>query len=173
MSRCAIRGWCFAPEAITRTSSSALYSRKRSTRICQDIEWSGSGRIVGRLEVPLFPGYVFVQPRLDQLEKVRRVPGSCGFVVQGSQPAVMPQKELDAVRILAGSGADLTVTRWLILWQRVEVIAGPFMGVQGQLIRIKSQDRLLINAWLVSRSVSVDVYYSEIEIIQDSRARKI
>jgi transcription antitermination factor NusG len=85
----------------------------------------------------------------------------------------MPQKELDAVRILAGSGADLTVTRWLILGQRVEVIAGPFMGVQGQLIRIKSQDRLLINAWLVSRSVSVEVDYGEIEIIQDSRARKI
>lgn len=117
------------------------------------------------LEVPLFPGYVFVQPRLDQLEKVRGVRGACGFVVRGSKPAAMPQKELDAVRILAGSGAHLAVHPTFIPGQRVEVIAGPFMGVQGELIRVKSQDRLVINASLVSSSVSVEVDSGEIAIL--------
>jgi transcription antitermination factor NusG len=109
------------------------------------------------LEVPLFPGYMFVQPRLDQFEKIRCVRGSCGFVVQGGKPAAMPKKELEAVRILAGSGADLAVNSQLIPGQRVEVIAGPFMGVEGELIQVKSQDRLVINAYLVSSSVSVEV----------------
>jgi transcription antitermination factor NusG len=118
------------------------------------------------LEVPLFPGYVFVQPRLDQLEKVRCIRGSCGFVVRGSKPAAMPQKELDAVRIMAGSGAALGVNPTLIPGQRVEVIAGPFMGVQGELIRVKSQDRLVINASLVSSSVSVEVDSGEIAILE-------
>lgn len=119
----------------------------------------------GTLEVPLFPGYVFVQPRLDQLEKVRCVRGACGFVVRGSKPATMPQKVLDAVRILAGSGADLAVNPTLTPGLRVQVIAGPFTGIQGELIRVKSQDRLVINAALVSSSVSVEVDSSEIAIL--------
>jgi transcription antitermination factor NusG len=117
------------------------------------------------LELPLFPGYVFVQPRLNQLEKVRCARGSCGFIVRGGKPAAMPQKELEAVRIRAGSGADLAVKPTLFPGQRVEVIRGPFMGVQGELIRVKSQNRLVINASLVSSSVSVEVDSDEIAIL--------
>jgi transcription antitermination factor NusG len=117
------------------------------------------------LEMPLFPGYVFVQPRIDQFENIRYVRGSCGFVVQGDKPAEMPEKELAAVRILVGSGAELAVNPKLIPGQKVEVIAGPFMGVQGELIRVKSQDRLVINAYLVSSSVSVEVDADKIAIL--------
>lgn len=117
------------------------------------------------LEVPLFPGYVFVQPRQDQLEEVRCVRGSCGFVVRGSKPAAMPQEELDAVRIMARSGVDLAVNPTLIPGQRVEVISGVFIGIQGELIRLKSRDRLVINASLVSSSVSVEVDSGEIAIL--------
>jgi transcription antitermination factor NusG len=121
------------------------------------------GRAV--LEMPLFPGYVFVQPRLDQFESIRYVRGSCGFVVQGDKPAAMPEKDLQAVRILEGSGAELAVNPKLIPGQRVEVIAGPFMGVQGELIRVKSQLRLVINAQVVNGSVSVEVDYDKVAIL--------
>jgi transcription antitermination factor NusG len=117
------------------------------------------------LEMPLFPGYVFVQPRVDQFENIRYVRGSCGFVVQGDKPAAMPDKELEAVRILAHSGAELAVNPKLIPGQRVQVIAGPFMGVQGELIRVKSQVRLVLNAHLVSSSVSVEVDSDNIAIL--------
>jgi transcription antitermination factor NusG len=117
------------------------------------------------LDMPLFPGYVFVQPRIDQFENIRYVRGSCGFVVQGDKPAQMPEKELAAVRVLIGSGAELAVNPKLIPGQKVEVIAGPFMGVQGELIRVKSQDRLVINAYLVSSSVSVEVDADKIAIL--------
>jgi transcription antitermination factor NusG len=117
------------------------------------------------LEMPLFPGYVFVQPRVDQFENIRYVRGSCGFVVQGDQPAAMPEKDLQAVRILAVSGAELAVNPKLIPGQRVEVIAGPFMGVQGELIRVKSQVRLVINAHLVNSSVSVEVDTDKVAVL--------
>lgn len=117
------------------------------------------------LEMPLFPGYVFVQPQVDEYEKIRTVRGSCGFVVQGSKPAAMPEKELEAVRLLVCSGAELAVDPRLIPGQKVQVIAGPFMGLQGELIRVKSQDRLVINAHLVSSSVSVEVDSNTIAIL--------
>jgi transcription antitermination factor NusG len=117
------------------------------------------------LEMPLFPGYVFVQPEEDQFEKLRTVRGSCGFVVQGSRPAAMPEKELEAVRILVRSGAELDVDPRLIPGQKVEIIAGPFMGLEGELIRVKSQQRLVINAHVVGSSVSVEVDSNTISIL--------
>lgn len=117
------------------------------------------------VEMPLFPGYVFVQPRVDQFEKIRYIRGSCGLVLSGSKPAAMPERDLEAVRILVSSGAALAVNPRLIPGQRVEVLAGPFMGIQGELIRVKSQERLVINAHLLSSSVSVEVDSDKIAIL--------
>jgi transcription antitermination factor NusG len=109
------------------------------------------------VKVPLFPGYVFVQPRADQFEKIRYVPGSCGLVIAGSRPAAMPDRDLEAVKILVRSGASLATNPRLFPGQRVEVRSGPFMGIQGELIRVNAQERLVINAHLLSSSVSVEV----------------
>lgn len=109
------------------------------------------------LEMPLFPGYVFVQPTTDQFEKMRYIPGSCGLIFFGSQPAAMPETDLQAVKILVRSGAELAQNSRLFPGRRVEVISGPFMGVQGELVRFQSRDRLVINAHLLSSSVSVEV----------------
>lgn len=117
------------------------------------------------LELPLFPGYVFVQPSIDQYENIRYIPGSCGLVFAGNKPAAMPTRDLEAVKILVRSGAELTVNPKLIPGQRVEVIAGPFMGVQGELIRVKSHERLVINAHLLSSCVSVEVDSDKISIL--------
>ena len=114
----------------------------------------GQKRVVER---PLFPGYVFVQPRVEQFEKIRYIRGSCGFVFAGTKPATMPQSDLDAVRVLVDSGAALTVATDLVPGQRVRVVSGPFAGASGELVRIKSRDRLVINAQALNSSVSVEV----------------
>lgn len=117
------------------------------------------------LEMPLFPGYVFVRPRAEQYEDIRYIRGSCGFVLTGSTPAAMPEKDLESVKVLVASGFALAVNPQLIPGQRVKVIAGPFMGVQGELIRLKSEERLVINAALLGSSVSVEVDSSNVVTI--------
>ena len=109
------------------------------------------------LEVPLFPGYVFVQPRADQFEKIRYIPGSCGLVFSGNGPAAMPEGDMEAVKILVRSGAALAPNPRLIRGQRVQVMSGPFMGIQGEFVRTQGRERLVINAHLLSSSVSVAV----------------
>lgn len=117
------------------------------------------------MEMPLFPGYIFVQPREDQYENIRYIRGSCGLIFTGDKPAAMPEKDLDAVRVLVESGTQLAVNPALIPGQRVEVIAGPFMGIQGELVRIKNEQRLVINAPLLSSSVSVEVAADEVSVL--------
>jgi transcription antitermination factor NusG len=109
------------------------------------------------LKLPLFPGYVFVQPRADQFEKIRYIPGSCGLVFVGNKPAAMPERDLEAVKILVHSGASLAANARLFAGQRVKVMAGPFAGIEGELIRFNSAERLVINAHLLNSSVSVEV----------------
>jgi transcription antitermination factor NusG len=109
------------------------------------------------LGVPLFPGYVFVQPRADQFEKIRYIPGSCGLLLLDNRPAAMPESDLEAVKILVRSGAALAANPRLIPGERVEVVSGPFMGIQGELVRFQARERLVINAQLLGCSVSVEV----------------
>ena len=117
------------------------------------------------VQMPLFPGYVFIRPREDQYEGIRCVRGSCGLVLVGCKAAAMPERDLDAVRILERSGAALVVNPRLIPGQRVEVRAGPLMGIRGELVRIKSRERLVINARLLSSSVSVEVDSDNVEVL--------
>lgn len=116
-------------------------------------------------EVPLFPGYVFVQPRVEQYEAMRYIPGSCGLVFAGNKPAAMPDKDLEAVRMLVCSGAALSPAAKLIPGTKVEVISGPLMGIQGELVRVKNLQRLVINAHLLSSSVSVEVDLRSISVL--------
>lgn len=109
------------------------------------------------LNLPLFPGYVFVQPGPHQFEHLRFIPGSCGLVLVGNEPAKMSEKELEGVRIMTRSGAKLSVNTELIPGKRVEVLSGPFNGLQGELVEIRKRKRLLINAHLLGKSVNVEI----------------
>src|SRR5687767_13704787 len=57
------------------------------------------------VKMPLFPGYIFVRPRIEQFENIRCIRGSCGLVLAGSKPAAMPEKDLEAMKLLVSSGA--------------------------------------------------------------------
>jgi transcription antitermination factor NusG len=125
-------------------------------------KWKDRKKIV---RVPLFPGYVFVQPRVDQFDNIRCIRGSCGLIFVGDKPAAVPGKDLEAITCLVDSGALLAVNPQLIPGRRVAVIAGPFAGIQGDLVRIKNGDRLVINAPLLSSSVSVEVDAENVSVL--------
>ena len=59
--------------------------------------------------------------------------------------------------MLVDSGAPLTVDAQLIAGKRVKVVAGPLIGLEGELVRVKNQELLVINMELVSSSVRVEV----------------
>jgi transcription antitermination factor NusG len=86
-------------------------------------------------------------------------------VLVGNKPAQMPERDLEAVRLLVSSGVPLDVNQRLIPGQRVEVRSGPFMGIQGELVRVKCEKRLVINAQLLTSSVSVEVDIDSVAIL--------
>lgn len=110
------------------------------------------------VELPLFPGYVFVRPRDDQYEGMRYIRGSCGLILSSnSTPATIPEQDLEAVRVLVDRCSSVSVDDGLVEGQRVRVMDGPLAGVEGELVQIKQRHLLVLNVELINRSVRVEV----------------
>jgi transcription antitermination factor NusG len=116
--------------------------------------WKGRKKVV---ELPLFPGYVFVRPRIDQFDGIRYIRGSCGLVLADSRPGTLPERDIEAVKRLVESGAELSVDPALVTGQRVKMIGGPFMGVEGILVLVRNQQHLVVNVDMLGSSVRVEV----------------
>lgn len=117
------------------------------------------------VELPLFPGYVFVRPRIEQFETIRYIRGSCGFICTGHEPAKMPDGELEAIRELIDSGSTLSVSTELFIGQRIRIISGSLAGMEGELVCVKNQQMLVVNVNLLNSCVCVSVDRELIEVL--------
>lgn len=109
------------------------------------------------IEMPLFPGYVFVRPRLDQFDGIRYIRGSCGLVFADNKPGTLPERDIEAVKKLVDSGAELSIDPELVSGRRIRIVDGPFMGVEGILVSARNQQHLVVNVDMLGSSVRVEV----------------
>src|SRR5277367_3338882 len=118
------------------------------------------------IELPLFPGYIFVHVALRDRLQVLRLPGVLQFVAFGGKPAVLPAAEIESLRDGLMRGLRAEPHPYLKLGGRVRVHSGPMSGVEGILVRRKEKFRVVLSIDLIQRSVAVEVDESEIEPIR-------
>jgi transcription antitermination factor NusG len=118
-----------------------------------------------KLQLPLFPGYVFVRLPLRERLKVLQVPGVARLISFNGQPAALPDKEIEALR--TGLAAQLRAEphTFLTVGRRVRVKSGALEGVEGILIRKKNAFRVVLSLDLIMKSASVEVDASDLERI--------
>jgi len=116
-----------------------------------------------QLQLPLFPGYVFVRLALRDRLRVLQVPGVANLVGFRGTPTALPQEEIDALRTSLLNGVRAEPHRYLTIGRRVRVKSGPLTGMEGILVRKKNQDRLVISLDLILRSVAVEVSALELD----------
>lgn len=125
------------------------------------VAWIRRGRRRRRQPVPLFPGYVFVRHALDrhshvEMLKVRGVVRLLGTQDEG--PTRIPDAEIDAIARLTGSGVPVLRHPYLTVGRRARIVAGPFQGLEGILLRSDPVKGLLVlSVHLLQRSVAVEV----------------
>lgn len=122
--------------------------RKRS-------RWSDRQKEV---ELPLFPGYVFCQGELSGRPLLVTTPGVIGILRFGNYPAIISHDEIEAVRAAVRSGASTGPWPYLREGQRVRIQHGAMAGLEGILIRTKSNWRVVLSVEALSRSVAVEIY---------------
>jgi transcription antitermination factor NusG len=117
-----------------------------------------------RLDMPLFPGYVFVFLALRDRLSVLQVPGVVHLVSFGGHPARLDANQMETLRkglkeLRAEPHPYLTVGR------RVRIRSGPLQGTEGILLRRKSRYRVILCMDLIMRSVAVEVDIADLELL--------
>lgn len=133
-----------------------LYSEQR--------KWANGSKVC--VDVPLFPGYLFVRINKRGRVKVLQSPGALYIVPGlGSEAAEIPINHIDWLR--AGLRENRLQPHPLLnVGQRVRITDGALSGIEGVLQRIKNSCRVIVTLELIMQSVSVEVELSKLEPIQ-------
>ena len=122
-----------------------------------------------RVQMPLFPGYVFVRIALKERLRVLQIPGFVRLVGFNGLPYPLPGTEIDAMREALIAGVVAEPYPYLTTGSRVEVLSGPLQGVRGVLLRRQGKCRVVLSIDLIMRSVVVEVEASNIVPVHGPR----
>jgi len=119
-----------------------------------------------RLDLPLFPGYVFVRLALRDRLRTLQTPGVVRLVGFGGQPTALPDQEIDALRQGLARAIRIEPHPYLKVGRRVRVTTGPLQGLEGILARKKNSSRFVISLDLIMRSVAAEIDVAELEPVR-------
>lgn len=117
---------------------------------------------IKKLELPLFPGYLFCRFDLSSRLSVVSTPGVNCIVGFGKQPHPVDETELASVRAVIESGLPCQPWPFLRVGEWVRVEHGALTGLEGLVMDLRKADRLLISVSLLMRSVAVEIDRSSI-----------
>src|SRR6266566_6693397 len=115
------------------------------------------------LQLPLFPGYVFVRIALRDRLRVQQVPGVARLVGFDGTPAALPEEEIEALRTGLVSGVRAEPHPYMTAGRRVRITAGPLAGNEGILVRRKGNLRVVLSIDLIQRSILVQIDAASLE----------
>lgn len=100
-------------------------------------KWSDRMKIV---EEPLFKSYVFVKVNNEDRTDVRMTPGVINFVYWNGKPAVIKEKEINAIKRFLDEYENVEVKPLEVkVNQRVKIMAGPLMDQEGKVLEVKNK----------------------------------
>jgi transcription termination/antitermination protein NusG len=116
------------------------------------------------LQLPLFPGYVFVHMSWAVRLQVMEMPGVVRILSRGGKPVPVPDSDIE---LLKNGLAELRAEPhpYLAVGKKVRVKAGPLRGAVGILLRKKPYLRLVLAIDMIMRSVVVEVDAVDVERI--------
>ena len=119
------------------------------------------------IQVPLFPGYVFVRTNLhpDNHLNIVKTAGAVRLIGSRQGPVPVPEETIESLRIMVASESPITTGYNLKKGDRVLVVGGPFTGVNGYFVRYGGKGRVIVNIEALGQYAGVDVGEEDIEIL--------
>jgi len=119
-----------------------------------------------KIQVPIFPGYLFVRTVLDNYQQVKilQTPGVVSLVRNEDGPLPVPDSQITSLRTLLGSQAALTAHPYLEEGMRVRIAHGPLFGCEGILVCKRNEKaRLVVAIDIIQQAVSVELDEEDVE----------
>jgi transcription antitermination factor NusG len=114
------------------------------------------------LELPLFPNYVFVHINPRHRVRILEVPGVLSLVGFGRSLAPLPDFEIEALRCALGQ-TKIEPHPYLVIGERVRIKAGSLTGMEGVLLRKKTNFRVVLALEAIMQCVAVEVDAKDLE----------
>lgn len=116
--------------------------------------WNGK---VKQLTAPLFPGYVFCQ--FDALKRlpILITPGVISVVGRGRIPFPVNDSEIAAIQTIVTSGFQAEPWPYLEVGQKIRIEGESLNGLEGILIQLKGNNRIVVSVSLLRRSVALEI----------------
>jgi transcription antitermination factor NusG len=126
-----------------------------------------------KVELPLFPGYVFVRIALANRLRVLTAPGVAYLVGTKGEPTPLADAEIEPLRDCLGRKLNCEPVDYLNAGNRVRVIAGPLCGLQGVIVRRSGGTRFIVSIDLIMRSMAINVDGVDLQLLEPAMAMAV
>jgi transcriptional antiterminator RfaH len=117
--------------------------------------WSDRKKMV---EKPLLSSYIFVRTTSHNFPVVYKTDGVVKFVSITGTPSPIPQNQIDNLRLLINSDAEMEVTgEKFEKGDFVEVTSGSLLGLTGELISIKGTKRVVVRIDKLEQNIVLSI----------------
>ena len=116
--------------------------------------WKDRKKIVN---MPIFPGYVFVNIKISEKIRVLRANGVVRFIEFNGSPSPIPDAQIEDVRQLLKYPDRVETASYFNCRDPVEITAGPFSGIRGKIIHSRGKQRLLVGIEIIHQAISVEI----------------
>ena len=112
---------------------------------------------VRKVEMALYPGYLFC--RFDPVNRlpILTTPSVEYIVGNGKTPKPVEETEIEAIQRVIDSGVEARPWPFLREGQRVRIEEGSLSGIEGFLVSVRNENRLVLSVEMLQRSVAVQV----------------
>ncbi|HET7106141.1 MAG TPA: UpxY family transcription antiterminator [Candidatus Acidoferrum sp.] len=122
---------------------------------------------VKEVEQPLFPGYLFCRFDFENRRPVITTPGVLQIVGYGRTAIAVSEEEIQSLQLAVSSGIPKQPWPYLEVGQRVRVNYGTLSGLEGILVNVKGNHRVILSVTLLQRSVAMEVETSWLSVVKE------
>jgi transcription antitermination factor NusG len=132
--------------------------------LCETVRRWRNGK--HRVQLPLFPGYLFVHLGATDRLRALQIPGLAYIVGSGGYPTPMQKEEVDRLMKALQTGIEIEPYPYITVGTRVEIRSGPFEGATGFVIRRRGSTRVIISIDLIMRAMAVELDAEDLVVIR-------
>jgi len=115
------------------------------------------------VELPLFPSYVFVKMIIADRVRVLAHPGVIRLVGFNGNAVALPDGEIERIRSSLANWKAQPYP-FLTAGKQVKIKSGPFVGLEGRIIRRKGKVRLVVSLELIQSAILLEMDAAEAQL---------
>lgn len=115
------------------------------------------GKEMVTIDRPLFPGYIFCYFDPQKTSPLVTTPNVVRIISFGGKAMPLSQEEVFALRAIGQVRPPVEARDGLAAGRTVTLQGGPLKGLQGVLQASQKGTRLVVNVWMLQRSMAVEV----------------